>query len=280
MGPLPSTSLVLSANAFVILRDLIQERTGLYYDEGKRDMLSYRLSPRVLDLGLGSFLDYYYLLKYDAGAAGEWQQVMDALSVQETFFWREADQVRALVNRIVPEFAARAGGQPLRIWSAGCATGEEPLTLAMALEEAGWFGRLPIEIRASDASPSAIARARRGVYRERSFRALSPALREKYFMSLGDTWQAIPQLQSRVQWTTANLMSEVEVAELSRAPVIYCRNVFIYFSEDAVRRVAASFYRHMPAPGYLFVGASESLLRVATGFSMEEIDTAFAYVKR
>ena len=107
--------------------------------------------------------------------------MMDALSVQETFFWREMDQVRALVDVIVPQYFSTAAAQPLRIWSAACATGEEPLSIAMALNEAGWFDRAAIEIYASDASAAAIEKARRGVYRERSFRSLPPRLREKYF---------------------------------------------------------------------------------------------------
>src|ERR1041385_5021032 len=137
-------TLGLSDSAFALLRDLIQERTGLFYDNGKSDMLIDKLAPLVIERGFSSFLDYYYLLKYDAEANEEWKRVADALSVQETFFWREVDQVRAVVEHIVPEHFATPRAQPLRIWSAACATGEEPLSLAMALTEAGWFERAPI----------------------------------------------------------------------------------------------------------------------------------------
>src|SRR4051794_13880398 len=94
-------SLGLSGSAFTLLRDLIHERTGLFYDNGKSDLLSDKLSPLVVERGFSSFLDYYYLLKYDAEADREWKRVIDALSVQETFFWREADQVRAVVDVLV-----------------------------------------------------------------------------------------------------------------------------------------------------------------------------------
>ena len=167
----------LSRSGLPVLRDVIHERTGLFYDETRFDMLGERVAPLVVERGFRSFLDLYYLLKYDAPGVDEvWKQVMDALSVQETYLWREMDQIRAIVCRVVPELVRRNRGV-IRIWSAPCATGEEPLTIAMALEEAGWFERAAIEIHASDGSVSAIAKARAARYRGRSFRALPPGLK-------------------------------------------------------------------------------------------------------
>jgi chemotaxis protein methyltransferase CheR len=273
-------TLSLPPSTFTILRDLIHERTGLFYEDSKRDILANKLSPRAIERGFDSFLDYYYLLKYDHTAADEWQQLVDALSVQETFFWREIDAVHALVRVVLPQWQAAHGQQPLRIWSAACATGEEPLTIAMALEEAGWFGRLPIELYASDASPAAIAIARRGIYRKRSFRNLPPALQERYFTEAENGWQVSPALQARVRWATANITAPAEIAALATAPIIFCRNVFLYFSADAIRRTVHSFGERMASPGYLFIGVSESLLRITDMFELREIAGAFVYVKR
>jgi len=164
-----------------LIQSLINERTGMFFDNGKSDLLIDKLSPLVIERGFGSFLDYYYLLKYDPSAHAEWLNVMNTLSVQETYFWREMDQVHALVKTLVPQWQARSGNSTLRIWSAACATGEEPLTIAMALNEAGWFERASNEIVASDASSKAIDRARKGVYRERAFRNLPARLRDRYF---------------------------------------------------------------------------------------------------
>jgi len=277
--PFNAETLGLSDSAFTLLRDLIRERTGLFYDNGKADLLTDKLSQLVIERGFTSFLDYYYLLKYDSQADSEWKRVMNALSVQETFFWREMDQVRAMVSVLVPQYFAEHKGRPLKIWSAACATGEEPLTLAMALNEEGWFDRAAIEIYASDASGAAIERARRGIYRERSFRALSPRLREKYFSEASGGWQVAPALHERVKWATANLMREPDIAGFATATIIFCRNVFIYFSDDAIRRTVDLFASHMPEPGYLFVAASESLLRLTTRFQFQEIGGAFVYVK-
>jgi len=199
--------------------------------------------------------------------------------VQETYFWREIDQVRALVQTLVPQWHARNANSPLRIWSAACATGEEPLTIAIALNEAGWFERVPIEILASDASSKAIERAGQGVYKQRAFRNLPPQLRERYFVPQGSGWGVTSDIHSRVKWGIANLIEESQIAPLASADFIFCRNVFIYFSQSAIGRVVRSFSRFIRSPGYLFVGAAESLLRLTTDFTLTEIDDAFVYMR-
>jgi chemotaxis protein methyltransferase CheR len=275
-------SLGVTGGADRLLRDLIHERMGLFFDNGKGDILTDKLSPLVIERGFTSLLDYYYLLKYDESAQGEWLSVMNALSVPETYFWREMDQVRALVESVVPKWFAEPGAGTLKIWSAACASGEEPLTIAMALEEAGWLGRAPVKIRATDASPAAIEKARRGVYRERSFRNLPAELRDKYFTREGETktWRVDAGLHASVEWGVVNLMDEAEVAPLASANVIFCRNVFIYFSDQTIAKTARAFAAHIRPPGCLFVGASESLLRVTEDFELQEIGNAFVYVRR
>ncbi|MDT5269310.1 MAG: chemotaxis protein methyltransferase CheR [Acidobacteriota bacterium] len=275
-------SLGVTGGADRLLRDLIHERTGLFFDNGKGDILTDKLSPLVIERGFTSLLDYYYLLKYDEAAQDEWRNVMNALSVPETYFWREMDQVRALVEWVVPRWFAEPGAGTLRIWSAACATGEEPLTIAMALNEAGWLGRAPIEIRASDASPAAIEKARRGIYRERSFRNLPAELRAKYFRQEGETktWRVDARLHTGIEWGVVNLMDEVEVAPRASANVIFCRNVFIYFSNQSISRTVRMFAAHIRPPGHLFVAASESLLRLSEDFELQEIGNAFVYVRR
>jgi chemotaxis protein methyltransferase CheR len=269
----------LPLGVFLLLRDLIRDRLGVWYEEDKRDLLANKLSDRIDALGLRSHLDYYYRLKYGPGAENEWPKLTDALSVQETYFWREIDQVRAFVDVLLPKrLEARRG--PVRVWSAACATGEEPLTLAMALNEAGWFERAEIEILASDVSPAALEKAALGVYRGRSFRALPAALREKYFVPVEDGWRIDPALHRRVGFRRANLLEPEETASLASADFIFCRNVFIYFSSATVARVVAGFAERMPRPGWLFVGVSESLLRLSTAFELEQAAGAFVYVKK
>jgi chemotaxis protein methyltransferase CheR len=269
-------SLGLSGGVTQVLRDLIHRRLGLFYETSQFDFVADRLAPLIVARGMSAFMDYYYFLKYSEDHE-EWPKIMDALAVHETYFWREIDQLRAVVDCVVPKLAGR--GKPLKMWSVPCATGEEPLTLAMLLEEAGWFDRLPIELVASDASPGAIARAKEGSYGQRSFRSIPPAMQEKYFVARDGRWSIDPDLHRRVSFDVVNLVDEDQVTRHASAPIIFCRNVFIYFSDESIRRAMGVFERAMPVPAFLCVGASESLLRRTVTFELQDIGGAFMYVK-
>lgn len=261
-----------------LLADLVHERTGLFFEPARFDTMLDKLEPRAAALGCPSFLDYYYMLKYDERGPQEWRRVMDVFAVQETYFWREFDQGRVLVEHIVPEWF-RHTSRPLRIWSAACASGEEPYSLAIALQESGW-GDHPIEIHASDASEAALARAEAAVYRERSFRALPAELRARYFERRPDGEALRRELIPPVSFRCANLVCPEEYEDLEEVHVLFCRNVFIYFSPAAITRVVSAFAERVPPAGYLFVGASESLLKLTRDFDLHEVRGAFAYRRR
>lgn len=261
-----------------LLRDLIHEYTGIYFDAARFDIMLEKLADLVRAKGFQSYMQYYYLLKYEDRERLEWQKVIEVLSVQETYFWREVGQIEALVHTLVPQWFAR-GRTPLRIWSAACATGEEPYTIAIALQEAGW-GQHPIEILASDASAVALEKARMGRYRERSFRSLPIQLRQKYFTWHEKDFAISPTIASRVRFHRANILEKREIAGLASSPVVFCRNVFIYFSPETIRRALYLFASAMPSGGHLFVGASESLLKLTDQFTLEEIHHALVYVRR
>ena len=264
--------------ALLLLRDLISERTGVYFEQSTLDLMEGKISDLMADRGIDSIFDYYYLLKYEGPSGDEWTKLLNAISVRETYFWREFDQIRTLVDVIVPGLARTAIG-PLRIWSAACATGDEPLTIAMALDQAGWLDRIPLEIHATDMSSAALCTAERGIYRERAFRSLSQELRDRYFRPVPDGWEIDPGIRRRITWHRANLTNRSEIEWLARSPMIFCRNVFIYFSEHAIRAVVKTFAECMPTPGYLFVGAAESLLKFTSEFQLRQIEGAFVYVK-
>jgi chemotaxis protein methyltransferase CheR len=256
-----------------LLRDIIHERTGIYFEDSRLKVLLEKLEPLAQQRGFKSFLEYYYALKDEVN--NSWESVWEALSVQETYFWRESAQIELLTSHIVPEWF-RKSSSLLRIWSAACASGEEPYSIAIALAEAG-FGAHPIEITGSDAFPAALKKAGEGVYRERSFRSLPPALREKYFRPVEGGWALSPEIARRVTFKRANLFESGEVAPLARAQVVFCRNVFIYFSAHSIRQTVAIIGARMPPRGYLFVGASESLLRMTTDFELLDISGALVY---
>jgi chemotaxis protein methyltransferase CheR len=264
-----------------LMRDLIAGHTGVHFDDSRLDVLRDKLAPLAIERGFDSMLDYYYLLKYDADADREWARAFDALSVQETYFWREADQFRALTTAIMPQLVQRRRS-PVKIWSIPCATGEEPLSIAMALQEAGWFDRAVIEIHASDASEAALTRARNRRYGKRSFRQLPIEFQERYFSRNPDKdeWTVRADLFARVtSWSRVNLMQPTEAAPYGDSDVIFCRNLFIYFTPDGVRDVTARFAKWMPSPGFLCVGAAESLLRTGSGLELQDLGGAYVYVK-
>lgn len=258
-----------------LLRDLIHARTGIFFEDSRIDSLMEKLAPLAQERKHPSFLDYYYALKDNQSI--EWEQAWEALSVQETYFWREISQIDALTEIIVPAWFQKHS-TPLRIWCAASATGEEPYSIAMALAEAG-FGSHPIEITASDASPMALQKAKAAIYRERSFRALPFTLRRKYFAPVPGGSKLAPEMVARIKFRPANLSDSADVAALARVQVIFCRNVFIYFSPHAIRQTVANMAAKMPSGGHLFVGATESLLRLTADFELKEIGKAFAYVR-
>ena len=265
-----------------LLRDVIASQAGIHYDDERLDLLRDRLAPLAIERGFDSLLDYYYLLKYDSGAATEWPRVMDALSVQETYFWREADHFRALATDIIPRLIERQR-RVIRIWSVPCASGEEPLSIAIALSEANAFAAAHIEIHASDASESALAKAATRRYGRRAFRQLPDDLREKYFTREGakEEWTVKSEIYDRVNsWSRVNIINAAERDLRASSDIIFCRNLFIYFTPACVREVALSLARSMPSPGYLCVGAAESLLKAGAGFDLQEIGGAYVYVKQ
>ena len=264
---------------FVLLRDLILERTGMMFDDAKRGLLADKLSELVAANGLTSFLDYYYLLRYDDDADAHWGKLLDRLSVPETFFWRQAEQIRALSEVVAPAHFAINPGKRFRIWCAACCTGEEPLSLAIALDQVGLLDSGLIDIRATDASSAMVARAKTARYGERSFRQLPADLREKYFEPDGLVWRPIERIRNAVRYDIVNLVKPDEVAPYAKADVIFCRNVFIYFSDAVIKRVVQSFVEHMAPDGCVFLGAAESLTRLGVELDLAEVGGAFAYIR-
>jgi chemotaxis protein methyltransferase CheR len=269
----------------LLLRDLIQERTGLFFrDHQGLEVIADRLAPRLEKSGCRLFSEYYHLLNgWGAAAADEWLCVAAELSKSKTSFLRHTKLAQSLVNTVIPQWLSNSGTERLKIWSAGCSTGEEPLTIAMALSEAGWLDRIQIELYASDASFVVIEKARRGVYSESRTSYLSPELRFKYFVPVNGGWQVKPELHKRIRWSVTNLMMESEIAELAVSHIIFCCNVFIYFSAPTIRQTLCLLGKQMPAGGYLFTDDGDyftSLMSQVDLFERQNISNASIWMKR
>jgi chemotaxis protein methyltransferase CheR len=270
----------LNEPTFRLLRDLIESRTGVSFTDEKRLQLADKLAELVAASGMNSFVEYYYALRYDDANGHHTSALFDRLAVPETYFWRQPEHFTALASRVAPEFFARHPGQTLRIWSGACCTGEEPVSIAIALAEAGLLDTRPVEIVATDASQLMIAAAVTASYGERSFRQLPQALKDKYFeLDQRGGWRPKARITDRIRYEVASLANPVTLARYATADAIFCRNVFIYFGDYTIKTVANTMASLMPSDGYLFVGAAESLTRLGVDLELAQINDAFVYVR-
>ena len=273
-------NLALPDDVFRLLRDAIYQRTGLWFAESSKYLLQKRLSPRARELNFDSFQKYYYYLQYDTRSDAEFDAIYDLVTTNETYFFREPQQLTAFVDEIVPDLLSRKAIKKIRIWSAGCSSGEEPYTIAMLLAESGYYDHAAFEIFASDLNQQALARARIGLYRESAFRATDPRLRDRYFIRQTEgSWRISDEIRTRVSFGRVNLYEEGRVALMGHVDVIFCRNVIIYFDEASKRIVVNNFYNHLQDGGYLLLGHSESLMTLSTQFKLKHLKNDMVYQK-
>ena len=270
-----SLSLPLSPQVFAILSDLVEERLGLHYDLQERELFAERISTRALDKGFETLLDYYYFLRYDVDADSELARLAEVLVVNETYFFRELAALKVLVSDLAAKLVS-AGARP-RIWCAACSTGEEPLTLAMLLDEAGLLDR--VTIVASDISERALAQAKGGEFRRRSLRALPPGVVGRWLEGDDESMRVASRIGQVIQWCRVNLVNEAELTNMGYFDAIVCRNVLIYFRDRTIETVVDNLWQRLLPHGRLLVGASESLLRFNVAFACEEQSGAFFYRK-
>jgi len=276
----------LSPQVIAILGALVEERLGLHYGIDDTSLFVDKLIMRMGEAGFESGLDYYYYLRYDPAAQSELDALADALVVGETYFFRELDALRAAITHVVAPAVKRRG--KARIWSAGCATGEEPYSIAMLLTEAGL--REATTIVATDLSERSLARARAGVYGGRALRLIDTPAEEddttqelrdiirRYTVREGSTARVDRAALGPIEWRQLNLLDHAAVAAQGAFEVVLCRNVLIYFTDETVKRVVRSLAGVLRRPdGRLVIGASESLLRFGTILHCEERGGAFLY---
>ena len=268
----------LPDDVFRLLRDAIYKRTGMWFADSSKYLLQKRLSPRARELNFDSFQKYFYFLQYDARAENEFDQIYDLVTTNETYFFREPAQLAAFAEEIVPDILSRKPVRKVRIWSAGCSSGEEPYSIAMLLEEKRLYGDAVFEIFASDINQAVLSKARRGIYRESAFRATDPAIRDKYFTKEQDGgWRIKDEVRNRVSFGRLNLYDEARVSLLGHLDVILCRNVIIYFDDSSKRVVVTNFYNRLTDGGYLLLGHSESLISLSTQFKLRHLKNDMVY---
>lgn len=263
----------LSPQLLAIFATLVEDTCGVHYGPHDREIFASKLEAHATDLGYDSLLDYYYRLRYDDPLGSERAQLIEALLVHETYFFRELAPLRTLADHVAGVVAARGRA---RVWSAACSTGEEPLTMAMLLDERGVLDR--VELIASDVSAQAVQQAQRNRFRKRALRDDHPAeLAARYLTSGPEGFAIDPRLLAAVSFRTLNLLDAGAIAMLGEQDAVLCRNVLIYFRDEQIARVIDHLARALAPGGLLAVGVSESLLRFGTALVCEERGRAFFY---
>ncbi|HVT02672.1 MAG TPA: protein-glutamate O-methyltransferase CheR [Thermoanaerobaculia bacterium] len=268
----------LPDDVFRLIRDAIYKRSGIYFSDSTKYLVQKRLSPRARDLNFDTFQKYYYFLQYDPRADAEFDQIFDLVTTNETYFFREAAQLEAFVEEIIPELIAKRGSRKIRIWSAGCSSGEEAYTIAMLLTDRGYYASAAFEIFASDINQQVLAKARKGHYRENAFRATSPEARDKHFTKdLDASWRVNDDIRNKVSFGRLNLYDQARVSLLGSLDLIFCRNVIIYFDELSKKVVINNFYNRLVDGGYLLLGHSESLISLSSQFKLRHLKNDMVY---
>lgn len=272
--------LELPDDVFRQLRDQIYKRTGMFFADSSKYLIQKRLSPRAKELSFDSFQKYFYFLQYDPRSEAEFDQIFDLVTTNETYFFREPAQLAAFTEEIVPELLGKRALKRIRIWSAGCSSGEEPYSIAMLLQEKGWYDKASFEIFGSDLNQQVLHKARRGIYRENAFRSMPPGLREKYFTHEADgAWKITDEIRNRVSFGRLNIYDEGRVSLLGSLDVIFCRNVIIYFDDASKKIVINNLYNRLVDGGYLLLGHSESLISLSTQFKLRHLKNDMVYQK-
>jgi chemotaxis protein methyltransferase CheR len=273
------TGLCLAQETFDKFRALIYEKTGIHMREGKQILVANRLRRRLVQLNLSNYEDYYNLLTSGRCAAAEMAQFIDAVSTNETYFFREGNHFTALRVTILPQlFRARSR---VRIWSAGCSSGEEVYTLRIVADQAARAaGARAPEIIGTDISTTVIARAREGIYGERALRLVPPELLKSYFLPVDNgAYQVSAHAREGVDFRVHNLFTDSPPWD--GVDIIFCRNVMIYFDKPTQTRLVDEIFARAIAPdGYLFIGHSESLSGFTKRFIYASSFKAPIYMKK
>ncbi|MEJ5370168.1 MAG: protein-glutamate O-methyltransferase CheR [Bryobacteraceae bacterium] len=251
----------LTEREFREIRELAYRIFGLDLKPGKEALVNARLARRVSELGLGSLSEYVEAVKRDR-TGEELERLINALTTNHTSFLREPQHFALLREAVLPPLAARGA---VRIWSAGCSTGEEPYTILFTAAEALPPERLArLELLATDISTRVLEKARSGIYPQERLQGLPPGWAQRFFQKGEGRWEGMvrvkPEWRARIEFRRLNLMEDF--SHLPRFHVIFCRNVMIYFDKPTQERLVRRFAERLEPGGWFLIGHSEGLMGI------------------
>jgi len=269
----------MSTEEFRLIRDLINEYCGIHFADDLKYVVHRRLAPRLQALGLESFSDYHRHLRYDPARRAEFEEIVERVTTNETYFFREAYQLDAFRDEILPEIAARErpGGRRLTVWSAGCASGEEAYTIAILVLESGLFEPAQVHIFGNDISRRVLQVARKGIYGRASFRQTDDRYLRRYFREVPGGYQVRDEVRAMVSFGQMNLVDHDGLALLPEVDVIFCRNVLIYFDKESKAKSLKNIGASMLPHSYLFLSQTETLFNIDHPFELVHFFKASAY---
>lgn len=274
-------ALKITDEDFRKFREFFYRKTGIWFDDSKRYFVDKRLIERIKATGCDSFRSYFIKLRFESSKK-ELQNLINSMTVNETYFFREEYQFRTLVNEVLPEILEnKKDSDPIRIWSIPSSTGEEPYSIAIYLLEY-WpeIERYDVEIVASDIDTEALRKAKEGVYSERSVSNLPSHILRKYFRkNEKGEYEIIDELKEAISFTRVNLCDQKDTKPYRNFHVIFCRNLLIYF-DDLSRKIAAeALYDALTSGGFVFLGHAESMSRISSIFKVRKFTESIVYQK-
>ncbi len=274
----------MSDDAFRQTREFIYQQTGIYFQDNKKYLLEGRLGKRLQVLGLGSYEEYLQLIKYGTRRNEEMNFFYDALTINETFFFRNEPQFEAFEQTLVPAIMSGKNGgarHKLRVWSAASSSGEEAHTIAMIYLERlrPKYPLLELEVIGTDINTSVLETARKGVYRDYSIRNMPKYYLEKYFTAEDGRFAVHDDVRRYVRFDHLNLYDKARMRQMGSFDIIFCCNVLIYFDTPSKVQVVSNLYDALNRGGYLFIGYAESLHGISTAFKLENFPKTVAYKK-
>ncbi|MEM9102495.1 MAG: protein-glutamate O-methyltransferase CheR [Pseudomonadota bacterium] len=275
------SDLLIKDGEFARFRDFFYRKTGIYFEDSKRYFVDKRLITRVKILNYKTFREYFTHLRFETDGK-ELEQLINAMTVNETYFYRESYQFDCLVNSALSMVGkGKTANESIKIWSLPSSTGEEAYSIALYLME-NWPGinDYDIELFASDIDTSVLEKARRAVYGKRSVEGIPLTLKKKYFTELSDgRLQADNALRDCVEFTNVNIMDSQAMRYYRNFDVVFCRNMLIYFDDKSRRLAAEAIYDALAPGGILFLGHSESMSRISSLFKVIRFPETIAYQK-
>ncbi|SIQ31307.1 chemotaxis protein methyltransferase CheR [Rhizobium sp. RU35A] len=269
----------ISPQEFSQFSSFFYDRTGIFFDESKRYFVDKRLIDRMRATNCHDVKTYLTHVGRKASAQ-EMQALTNSMTVNETYFFREAYQFDCLVSSMLAEVAPRKRpGETIKIWSLPCSSGEEPYSIVLYLLEY-WpeISIYDVEIFGSDIDTGILASAERGLFSRRSVQNLSPDLLQRYFQRAdGDRWQLNTDIRQSVSFSHVNILDPGDLARFSGIDVIFCRNLLIYFDEISRRAAAEALHGCLAPGGFLCLGHSESMSRISNLFQVRRLPEATVY---